>query len=311
MSISRTASPKLVIDVVGLRKSFGDQLALDGLDLRVEAGQIAGFLGPNGSGKSTTLQVLMGRLRAEATTVRVLDADPWRDAVALNHRIAYVPAEVSLWPNVTGGQAIDILSGLRGGVSKARRDELLQRFELDPSKKACTYSTGNRQKVALVAALASNAELLILDEPSPGLDPAMEAAFRLSLREAKAAGRSVLLASHIYAEVENLCDTVTFIRNGRTVESGTPAELHHLQRTTISVILDGATANLALVPGVHDLLAEGGRNIFTVSDADLGQVLAALAHMKPRALVASPPSLEDLFLRHTCTEQVVDGVGLP
>lgn len=299
------------IEVVGLRKSFGHQVALDGLDLRVETGQIAGFLGPNGYGKSTTLRVLLGLLRAEATTVRILNGDPWRDAVALHRRIAYVPGDVNLWPNLTGGQTIDILSGLRGGVSKVRRDELLQRFELDPSKKARAYSKGNRQKVALVAALASDAELLILDEPTSGLDPIMEAEFRKCIREAKAQGRSVLLSSHIFAEVENLCDTVNIIRRGKTVESGTLAELRHLQRTTVSVLLDDPAANLSIIPGVNDLVVEGGRNNFTVSDANLGSVLTALALFRPRALVSSPPSLEEIFLRHYSSDMAVDGVRAP
>ena len=304
-----TSNP--AIEVVGLRKSFGRQLALDGLDLRVETGQIAGFLGPNGSGKSTTIRVLLGLLRAEASTVRVLGGDPWADSVALHRRIAYVPGDVNLWPNLTGGQTIDILSTLRGGVSTARRDELLQRFELDPSKKARAYSKGNRQKVALVAALASDAELLILDEPTAGLDPIMEAAFRVCIREVQAEGRSVLLSSHIFAEVENLCDTVTIIRLGKTVESGTLAELRHLSRTTISVILDDATADLSQVSGVNDLSRDGEKITFTVSDADLGSVMAALAPLKPRALVSTPPSLEELFLRHYSTEMAADGVALP
>ncbi|WP_026554413.1 ABC transporter ATP-binding protein [Arthrobacter sp. 35W] len=301
----------LAVDVVGLRKSFGRQRALDGLDLRVETGQIAGFLGPNGSGKSTTIRILLGLLRAEATTVRVLGGDPWNDAVALHRRIAYVPGDVNLWPNLTGGQAIDILSRLRGGVNTTRRDELLQRFDLDPSKKARAYSKGNRQKVALVAALASDAELLILDEPTSGLDPIMEAAFSACIREARTEGRSVLLSSHIFAEVENLCDTVTIIRLGKTVESGTLAELRHLRRTTISVILDDTTADLSPVPGVNDLAMDGQRATFTVADPDLGLVLAELAHFKPRALVSTPPSLEELFLRHYGTELAANGVSVP
>lgn len=296
------------IDVVGLRKSFGRQLALDGLDLRVEAGQIAGFLGPNGSGKSTTIRILLGLLRAEAKTVRVLGGDPWKDAVALHRRIAYVPGEVNLWPNLTGGQAIDILSKLRGGVSDRRREELVQRFELDPSKKARAYSKGNRQKVALVSALASDAELLILDEPTSGLDPIVESTFRTCIREVRAEGRSVLLSSHIFAEVENLCDTVTIIRRGKTVEFGTLSELRHLRRTFISVILDDTTADLSLLPGVNDLAMNGNRYTFTVSDADLGLVMAGLARLKPRSLVSTPPSLEELFLRHYSAEIPANGV---
>lgn len=298
------------IDVVGLRKSFGNQRALDGLDLRVETGQIAGFLGPNGSGKSTTLRVLLGLLRAEATTMRVLGGHLWNDAVALHRRIAYVPGDVSLWPNLTGGQAIDIICGLRGDAGRRRRDGLLQRFDLDPSKKTRSFSKGNRQKVALISALAPDAELLILDEPTSGLDPIMEAAFRTCMRKVKEEGRSVLLSSHIFAEIESLCDTVTIIRQGRTVESGTLADLRHLRRTTVSVVLGDPAADLSRVPGVNDLVLEGGRTIFTVAEADLGPVLAVLALLKPSALISSPPSLEELFLRHYGTEIAADGVSL-
>ncbi|CAN5121470.1 ABC transporter ATP-binding protein [soil metagenome] len=290
------------IEVAGLRKSFGHQVALDGLDLRVETGQIAGFLGPNGSGKSTTLRILLGMLRAEATTIRVLGADPWKDAVTVHRRIAYVPGDVNLWPNLTGGEAIDILSTLRGGVNTARRDDLLRRFDLDPTKKARAYSRGNRQKVALVAALASDAELLILDEPTSGLDPIVKAAFATCIREYKAEGRSVLLSSHIFADVEQLCDTVTIIRKGKTVESGTLAEMRHLRRTTISVVLGSAGADLSRIAGVNDLVMNGPHATFTVGDGDLAGVLAELATLRPSALVSSPPTLEELFLRHYSAE---------
>ncbi|ALE06869.1 ABC transporter ATP-binding protein [Arthrobacter sp. ERGS1:01] len=286
------------IEVSGLRKNFGQTTALDGLNLLVEQGNVAGFLGPNGAGKSTTIRVLLGLLRADGGSAKLLGGDPWHDAVALHRRLAYVPGDVSLWPNLTGGQAIDILSRLRGGVDNVKRDMLLERFELDPTKKARSYSKGNRQKVALVAGLASNAELLILDEPTSGLDPLMEEVFTDCIREAKAEGRSVLLSSHIFAEVEKLCDTVTIIREGRTVESGRLDELRHLHRTTVSVVLDRDGAVLASVPGVNDLVADGAKATFTVGEAELGGVLAAISGYSPRQLVSSPPSLEDLFLRH-------------
>jgi len=286
------------IEVIGLRKHFGQTTALDGLNLLVEQGNVAGFLGPNGSGKSTTIRVLLGLLRADGGSAKLLGGDPWHDAVALHRRLAYVPGDVSLWPNLTGGQAIDILSRLRGGVDNAKRDSLLERFELDPTKKARSYSKGNRQKVALVAGLASNAELLVLDEPTSGLDPLMEEVFTDCIREAKAEGRSVLLSSHIFAEVEKLCDTVTIIREGQTVESGRLDELRHLHRTTVSVLLDRDAAVLASVPGVNDLVADGAKATFTVGEAELGGVLAAISGYSPRQLVSSPPSLEDLFLRH-------------
>jgi ABC-2 type transport system ATP-binding protein len=288
----------LAIDVTGLTKSFGAARALDGLDLSVGISTVAGFLGPNGSGKSTTLRILLGLLRADGGTARLLGGDPWRDAVALHGRLAYVPGEVILWPNLTGGQAIDILCGLHGTVDRARIDEYLQRFELDPSKKARSYSKGNRQKVALVAALASGAELLLFDEPTSGLDPLMEGVFTQCVLEAKAAGQSVLLSSHIFAEVEKLCDTVTIIRQGRTVEQGVLSELRHLQRATITVSLDGPPTALTSLAGVHDVVIEGSRVAFSVDDDAMPQVLKTLAGLGPRALVSAPPSLEQLFLRH-------------
>lgn len=292
------------VEVTGLTKRFGPVRALDGLDLAVPAGEVTGFLGPNGAGKSTTIRVLLGLLRADGGAATVLGGDPWSDAVALHRRIAYVPGDVTLWPNLTGGEAIDILCRLSGPLDARRKARMLDRFELDPTKKARTYSKGNRQKVALVAALASDAELLLLDEPTSGLDPLMEAAFTESIREVKAAGRSVLLSSHIFAEVEKLADRVTIIRDGRTVESGTLAELRHLTRSQVTVGLDpGADATagaaaLAALPGVHDLRADGGHVAFAVDDAALAPVLAAVARLHPLSLTANPPSLEELFLSH-------------
>jgi ABC-2 type transport system ATP-binding protein len=286
------------VEVTGLTKSFGSARALNGLDLTVGAGTVAGFLGPNGSGKSTTIRILLGLLKADGGTARLLGGDPWRDAVELHRHLAYVPGDVTLWPNLTGGQAIDILSRLHGEVDRARIDEFLGRFDLDPSKKARSYSKGNRQKVALVAAFASRAELLILDEPTSGLDPLMEGVFTQCVAEAKAQGKSVLLSSHIFAEVEKLCDTVTIIRQGRTVESGVLADLRHLQRATITVSLDGSPAVLEGMHGVHELKVDGQRVSFSVDDDAMAGVLSALADLGPRALVSEPPSLEELFLRH-------------
>jgi ABC-2 type transport system ATP-binding protein len=208
------------VSVSGLVKTFGATRALDGLDLEVATGEVHGFLGPNGAGKSTTIRVLLGLLRADSGSVRLLDGDPWRDAVALHRRLAYVPGDVTLWPGISGGEAIDLLGRLQGGLDPARRADLLERFDLDPRKKARTYSKGNRQKVALIAALASDAELLVLDEPTSGLDPLMEVLFQDCIREVRAAGRTVLLSSHILAEAESLCDRVSIIRHGRTVQSG-------------------------------------------------------------------------------------------
>ncbi|WP_313813378.1 ABC transporter ATP-binding protein [Glutamicibacter sp.] len=290
------------IEVSGLHKNFGRTAALSGLDLRVETGQVAGFLGPNGAGKSTTIRILLGLLKADGGAARMLGADPWQDAVALHRRVAYVPGEVNLWPNLTGGQAISILSKLHGQVDEQRRSELLERFDLDPSKKARSYSKGNRQKVALVAALSSRAELLLLDEPTSGLDPLMEQVFTSCIREAADEGRSVLLSSHIFAEVEKLCDTVTIIRDGQTVEAGRLADLRHLQRTEVTVDVSGDAAELTAVPGVEDLKLAGSTASFSVDPAQLPGVLAALARYSPRNLISAPPSLEDLFLRHYSDE---------
>jgi len=289
---------EMAVEVEGLTKTFGSVHALRGLDLTVPTGQVTGFLGPNGSGKSTTIRILLGLLRASGGRATVLGGDPWADAVRLHRSIAYVPGDVTLWPNLTGGEAIDILSHLSGPLDPARRRSMLERFELDPTKKARAYSKGNRQKVALVAALASDADLLLLDEPTSGLDPLMEAAFTESIREVKVAGRSVLLSSHIFAEVERLADRVTIIRDGVTVEAGTIAQLRHLSRSHVAVVLDGGTTGLAALPGVYDVQALGGHVSFAVDDAELPAILAAVARLRPRSLVVNPPSLEELFLRH-------------
>ena len=285
-------------EVHGLTKSFGSVRALRGLDLTVPAGAVTGFLGPNGSGKSTTIRILLGLLRADGGRATVLGGDPWADAVRLHRSIAYVPGDVNLWPNLTGGQTIDILCRLSGPLDPARKAAMLERFDLDPTKRARAYSKGNRQKVALVAALASTAALLVLDEPTSGLDPLMEAAFTESIREVRADGRSVLLSSHIFAEVERLADRVTIIREGVTVESGTIAELRHLTRTQVTVALDSGADGLERLPGVHDVRQLDGHVSFAVDDEALSPVLAAVAAMHPRSIVANPPSLEELFLRH-------------
>ena len=287
------------IEVAGLHKSFGSTHALDGLDLVVRPGEVAGFLGPNGAGKSTAIRVLLGLLRADAGTARVLGQDPWNDAVALHTRLAYVPGDVTLWPNLTGGEAIDLLVRLSGRpLDQRRKDQLLQRFELDPTKRARTYSKGNRQKVALVAALATpGVELLVLDEPTAGLDPLMDAVFRRCVREAKEQGVSVLLSSHILAEVEELCDTVTIIRLGKAVQSGTLAELRHLTRARVTTTVQGSTAALAALDGVHDLTTVNGHVVFHVDNDALPQVTRALADLSPSSLTIQPPSLEELFLR--------------
>ncbi|MFF5283531.1 ATP-binding cassette domain-containing protein [Streptomyces sp. NPDC012756] len=309
------------ISVVGLHKSFGRTHALDGLDLTVETGEVHGFLGPNGAGKSTAIRVLLGLLRPDAGTARLLGRDPWRDAVELHRRIAYVPGDVTLWRNLSGGEVIDLYGRLRGegsgrakrvrqggggrragGLDKARRAELIERFELDPTKKGRTYSKGNRQKVALVAAFAADVDLLVLDEPTSGLDPLMEEVFQSCVEEARQQGRTVLLSSHILSEVEALCDRVSIVRKGRTVESGSLAELRHLTRTSVTAELAGPPNGLAHLPGVHGFDAQGGRVKFQVDTDKLDAVLRSLTASGVRSLTSTPPTLEELFLRHYTDE---------
>jgi ABC-2 type transport system ATP-binding protein len=294
------------IEARGLRKRFGKATALDGLDLVVAAGEVHAFLGPNGAGKTTTIRILLGLLRKDGGDATLLGGDPWRDATALHHRLAYVPGDVTLWPSMTGGEIIDLLARLRGGQhDKQRRQDLIERFDLDPSKKARAYSKGNRQKVALVAALASDAELLMLDEPTSGLDPLMEAAFRECVNAERNDGRTVLLSSHILAEAEALADRVTIIRAGRSVETGTLADLRHLTRTSVDAELDGPVA-LDGLPGVHDAVVEGARLHCEVDNAHLTEVLRRLAAVGVRTLTCRPPTLEELFLRHYADQGSAD-----
>lgn len=298
------------ISISGLVKSFGRTRALDGLDMEVRTGEVHGFLGPNGAGKTTTLRILLGLLRADAGQVLLLGGDPWQDAVALHRRLAYVPGDVALWPELSGGEVIDLLGRLRGGLNPRHRADLLERFDLDPQKKCRTYSKGNRQKVALIAALASDVELLLLDEPTAGLDPLMEAVFRQCIEEERQRGRTVLLSSHILAEVEALCDRVTIIRAGRAVESGTLAELRHLTRTSITAELAKAPSGLAELPGVHDLQVDGPRVRCQVDAVELNGVLRHLTSAGVRSLVSQPPTLEELFMRHYQTQTPAgDGPG--
>jgi len=287
-----------VIVVSGLHKSYGSTHALDGLDLEVATGEVHGFLGPNGAGKSTTIRVLLGLLRGDAGDVSLLGGDPWHDAAKLHRRLAYVPGDVNLWPNLTGGEVIDLIGRLRGGLDPKKRDDLLRRFDLDPTKKGRTYSKGNRQKVALVAALASDVELLILDEPTSGLDPLMEEVFRQCIEEERQRDRTVLLSSHILSEVEALCDRISIIRRGKVVETGTLSDLRHLTRTSIHAELAGSPNGLASLPGVHDLDVEGNRVRCEVDTAQLDAVMRQLSASGIKSLVAQPPTLEELFLRH-------------
>ncbi|HET7013590.1 MAG TPA: ABC transporter ATP-binding protein [Streptosporangiaceae bacterium] len=290
------------IEIIGLRKAYGKTIALDGLDLSVATGEVHGFLGPNGAGKTTTIRILLGLLRADSGSISMLGGDPWTQATELHRRLAYVPGDVSLWPNFTGGEVIDLLGRLRGGLDADRRARLIERFELDPTIKARAYSKGNRQKVALIAALASDVELLLLDEPTSGLDPLMEATFRTCIEEEKQRGRTVLLSSHILSEVEALCDRVTIVRLGKSVESGSLADLRHLTRTSITAELDAPPSGLDRLPGVHNLDIAGNRLRCEVDTDKLTAVLAELAAAGVRSLTSQPPTLEELFLRHYAPE---------
>ncbi|MGW4631599.1 ABC transporter ATP-binding protein [Nocardia sp. NPDC004415] len=298
-----TATSDPVVEIRGLRKTFGRFTALDGLDLTVRPGEIHGFLGPNGAGKSTTIRVLLGVLRASGGEASLFGRDPWTDAVALHHRIAYVPGDVTLWPSLSGGETIDLLARMRGGIDQQRRDALIDRFELDPTKKSRAYSKGNRQKVALVSAFSANADLLILDEPTSGLDPLMEQVFQDCVREAAGRGATVLLSSHILSEVEHLCDRVTIIRAGRTVESGSLDQLRHLSRIAITAELTGDPGDVAALPGVDDVERDGSTLRCQVDAEHLGALIRVLGDAGVRSLTSAPPTLEDLFLRHYHVDQ--------
>ncbi|MCL2567996.1 MAG: ABC transporter ATP-binding protein [Oscillospiraceae bacterium] len=288
-----------VISVQNLTKRFGKFEALRGVNLEVKAGEVYGFIGPNGAGKSTTIRVLLGILQATEGKVSVFGLDAWHHAVDIHNRIAYVPGDVNLWPNLTGGEVIDLFTRLRCRENKSYREELIQRFDLDPSKKCRTYSKGNRQKVALVAAFASEADLYILDEPTSGLDPLMEQVFQQCVQEVKDQGKSVLLSSHILQEVERLCDKVSIIRQGEVIESGTMQELRHLTRTSITVRTQHPLSGLAALPGIHDVLAEAsGSVMFNVDSELLGQTIAYLGQHGILTLECTPPTLEQLFMRH-------------
>lgn len=287
-----------VIDMRAVVKHFGSTVALDGLDLQVDAGEVHGFLGPNGAGKTTTLRILLGMLRSDAGTVSILGGDPWSDAVELHKRLAYVPGEVNLWPQLTGGEVIDLLGRLHGGLDERRRARYLEMFELDPTKKARTYSKGNRQKVALVSALAADVPLLLLDEPTSGLDPLMDARFRECMHEFRDNGGTVLLSSHILSEAEALSDRVTIIRNGKAMESGTLADLRHLSLTKVTAVVQHVPEGLSQIEGVHDLQVADGRITCEVQDAGMGPLMAALSGGGLQSLTSQPPTLEEMFLRH-------------
>jgi len=296
----------VALSTVGLTKRYGRAVALDGLDLEVRTGEVHAFLGPNGAGKTTTIRILLGLLRKDGGEVSLLGGDPWREAVELHRRLAYVPGDVTLWPSLTGGEIIDLLGDLRGGIETGRRQALTERFDLDPTKRARAYSRGNRQKVALVAALASRAELLLLDEPTAGLDPLMEATFRECVNDERRDGRTILLSSHLLAEAEALADQVTIIRHGRTVETGTLTEMRHLTRISVEAEL-AAPVVLGEMPGVHELTVTGTAVRCQVDRAALDEVVGRLHQAGIRSLTCRPPALEELFLRHYSPERSAAG----
>ena len=303
MTQTQASTHDPAIRIEGLVKKFGSFRALDGLDLSVARGEVHGFLGPNGAGKSTSIRVLLGLLRADAGTAELLGGDPWRDVVALHRRLAYVPGDVVLWPSLSGGEAIDLLGNLRGGLDQARRADLIERFELDPTKRGRQYSKGNRQKVAIVAALAADVELLILDEPTSGLDPLMEAIFQDEIAKEKAKGRTILLSSHIMSEVEALADRVSIIRRGRIVQSGTLDDLRGQARVTIQATLARPPADLSALVTLHDARLDEHHRLTAAVQPDA--VNAAMAELVPHemsALTVSPASLEDLFLQQYNTD---------
>ncbi|MFD1037749.1 ATP-binding cassette domain-containing protein [Virgibacillus byunsanensis] len=287
-----------VLSTTNLTKRFGKFTALDGVNLEVNEGEIFGFIGPNGAGKSTTIRVLLGILKATEGETKIFGKDPWRDAVEIHKNIAYVPGDVNLWPNLTGGEVIDLFVKLRGGNNKSKREELIKKFDLDPSKKCRTYSKGNRQKVALVAAFASDAELYILDEPTSGLDPLMEQVFQKCVMNIKKEGKSVLLSSHILSEVEKLCDRVGIIRQGKLIETGTLSELRHLTRTNLFVETKEQISSLTEWKGVHHIEEKDKGMSFQVDSEEMDNVMKYITQYGIVKLESAPPKLEDLFMRH-------------
>ncbi|WP_313340105.1 ABC transporter ATP-binding protein [Sedimentibacter sp.] len=287
-----------IIHIQNLTKSFGKTQALKGINLEVKKGEVHGFIGPNGAGKSTTIRILLGILRKTAGEITLFDKDPWKDAVELHRRLVYVPGDVTLWPDLSGGEVIDFLGRLHGGLNISKRNQLIERFQLDTTKKSRTYSKGNRQKVALIAAFSCDAELYLLDEPTSGLDPLMEVIFQECVAEVKKAGKTILLSSHILSEVEILCDRVSIIRQGQIVESGTLENLRHLTRTTISVETGKTAIGIENLPGIHDVSRDGLKYRFSVDSSAMTKIMEVLLPLGIRSLTVEPPSLEELFMRH-------------
>lgn len=291
-------STKPVIAVHNLTKCFGKFKALDALSLSVEPGEVHGFLGPNGAGKSTTLRIILGLLRKDSGDISLFNQDPWNNSVDLHKRLAYIPGDVSVWPSLTGGEAIDLLGSLRGGYNTKRRAQLIDLFDFDPTKKCTTYSKGNRQKVAIIAALASDVELYLMDEPTSGLDPLMQAVFNKEVLQLKKSGCTVLLSSHVLAEVETLCDRVTIIKEGRTIESGTLSDMRRLALTNISVTTEKPIKGLGDIKGLHNIHTEEGKTTLSAESASLDQLMRHLSEHTILTFTATPPTLDELFLRH-------------
>ena len=287
-----------LVEVRELTKKFGSFTALDQVELTMDAGEICGFIGPNGAGKSTTIRVLLGMLKPTSGTVKIFGLDAWKDAVQIHKKVAYVPGDANLWPNLTGGEVIDLFLKMRGNGSPSKKEELLKRFELDPTKKCRTYSKGNRQKIALISAFASDADLYILDEPTSGLDPLMERIFQECVLEVKAEGKSVLLSSHILSEVEKLCDKIAIIRQGKIIETGTLSEMRHLTRTKLTIKTKETIPALQEMKGIHNLEQSDSEFVFQVDTEELGNIIQYISTFGIEKLESAPPTLEDLFMRH-------------
>jgi len=286
------------LELTNLTKKYGKFTALDGVNVTVEKGEVFGYIGPNGAGKTTTIRVMLGILKATSGSAKVFGLDAWRDAVEIHKKVAYVPGDVTLWPNLTGGEVIDLFINLRGKHDKTRREQLLEMFDLDPTKKCRTYSKGNRQKVALVAAFASDAELFVLDEPTSGLDPLMGHQFQQCVLEQKNLGKGVFLSSHIMSEVEQLCDKVGIIKNGKLVDTGTLGELRHLTRVNMKVETERPIDGLKGLAGVHNVTEKNGEVEFHVDYESVGAVVENISKFGVKKFESAPPSLEEMFMSH-------------
>lgn len=287
-----------LVEVKGLQKNFGQFQALKDVSFEVNAGEVLGYIGPNGAGKSTTIRILLGIIRATQGKVQIFGKDVWQDSIEIHKKIAYVPGDVYLWPNLSGGETIDLFLKLHGAINQEKRDQLIKKFDLNPKKKVRSYSKGNRQKIALIAALATEAELYIFDEPTSGLDPLMEAVFQEEVKALKAAGKAIILSSHILSEVEKLADRVAVIRKGEIVETGTLNDLRHLTRYQYKVETEQEAVGLKELSSVHDLQIKENEATFQVDSDAIDEILKTLLLYGVKKLEATPPTLEDLFMRH-------------